>query len=165
MKYQGYSLIKYCSTNLFPVYLREKISLKKYIRNNLSQTFIRCTFWYLKSWRNTKRKFLLQNGMSMAITVLILCVPWYQVNKNSQTNTNCMYIRSYEDLIIWYNDKTFFCWLLLESYLVVSHATTLQIPASRHVYIMVFGHRSNSHGPTDQNWHNTQTLSTKFVVC
>ena len=108
MKYQGYSLIKYCSTNLFPVYLREKISLKKYIRNNLSQTFIRCTFWYLKSWRNTKRKFLLQNGMSMAITVLILCVPWYQVNKNSQTNTNCMYIHSYEDLIIWYNDKTFF---------------------------------------------------------
>ena len=116
MKYQGYSLIKYCSTNLFPVYLREKISLKKYIRNNLSQTFIRCTFWYLKSWRNTKRKFLLQNGMSMAITVLILCVPWYQVNKNFQTNTNCMYIHSYEDLIIWYNDKTFFCWLLLESY-------------------------------------------------
>ena len=59
---------------------------------------------------------MLQNGMSMAITVLILCVPWYQVNKNSQTNTNCMYIHSYEDLIIWYNDKTFFCWLLLVSY-------------------------------------------------
>ena len=38
-------------------------------------------------------------------------------------------------------------------------------PRPADICISRFGHQSNSRGPTDRNWHNTQTLSTKFVVC